>query len=95
MALKPPCERDCPQRHVGCHAECEKYKSWKLKHDDMKKRMHMEAVLNNYSDWVECHELYHDRCVIVDREKKRQRVMKTEVRKRDAKRKERLAKAKR
>ena len=27
-----PCKEngiDCQDRHVGCHAECEKYKAWK------------------------------------------------------------------
>lgn len=23
--MKPPCERDCPARAVGCHAKCELY----------------------------------------------------------------------
>ena len=23
--MKPPCERDCPRRTVGCHAKCELY----------------------------------------------------------------------
>ena len=23
--MKPPCERDCPTRAVGCHAKCELY----------------------------------------------------------------------
>lgn len=23
--VKPPCERDCPTRAVGCHAKCELY----------------------------------------------------------------------
>lgn len=23
--VKPPCERDCPRRTVGCHAKCELY----------------------------------------------------------------------
>lgn len=23
--MKPPCERDCPTRAVGCHAKCEMY----------------------------------------------------------------------
>lgn len=23
--VKPPCERDCPRRIVGCHAKCELY----------------------------------------------------------------------
>ena len=23
--MKPPCERDCPRRTVGCHAECAPY----------------------------------------------------------------------
>lgn len=25
LAMKPPCERDCPRRTVGCHAKCELY----------------------------------------------------------------------
>ena len=23
--MKPPCERDCPRRVVGCHAKCAPY----------------------------------------------------------------------
>lgn len=23
--MKPPCERDCPRRTVGCHAKCTPY----------------------------------------------------------------------
>ena len=23
--MKPPCERRCEDRHVGCHGACEKY----------------------------------------------------------------------
>lgn len=23
--MKPPCERDCPTRAVGCHAKCDLY----------------------------------------------------------------------
>ena len=23
--MKPPCERDCPRRTVGCHAKCAPY----------------------------------------------------------------------
>ena len=23
--VKPPCERECPRRTVGCHAECASY----------------------------------------------------------------------
>ena len=23
--VKPPCERDCPRRTVGCHAKCAPY----------------------------------------------------------------------
>lgn len=23
--MKPPCERDCPRRTVGCHARCAPY----------------------------------------------------------------------
>ena len=24
---------DCDQRHAGCHAECERYKAWKVESD--------------------------------------------------------------
>lgn len=32
----PPCERDCPDRCIGCHSKCEKYIEWKAKEDKLK-----------------------------------------------------------
>ena len=32
MITKPPCQ-DCTQRFVGCHATCEPYKDYKIKHE--------------------------------------------------------------
>lgn len=29
--LQAPC-KDCNDRHVGCHAECQKYKDYKTEH---------------------------------------------------------------
>ena len=37
--LNAPC-KDCKDRHVGCHSECEKYKEFA----DFNRKMHDEAV---------------------------------------------------
>lgn len=48
MITKPPC-RDCTQRFVGCHATCEPYKDYKIKHEaekaerDKQKQEYMRA----------------------------------------------------
>ena len=48
MITKPPC-RDCTQRFVGCHATCEPYKDYKIKHEaekaerDKEKYEHLNA----------------------------------------------------
>lgn len=31
-----PCDRNCPGRTAGCHAECEKYKAWKKEREEVK-----------------------------------------------------------
>ena len=28
------CPRDCPDRHMGCHATCEGYKAWSEKNSE-------------------------------------------------------------
>lgn len=28
MAVNGPCRKDCPNRSITCHAECEEYKVW-------------------------------------------------------------------
>lgn len=32
----PPCDRDCPNRSARCHAQCEKYLTWKAKTDKLR-----------------------------------------------------------
>jgi hypothetical protein len=34
--IEPPC-KDCPDRVVGCHSKCEKYKSYKRNNTEAKK----------------------------------------------------------
>ena len=33
---KPPCGRDCQDRHIGCHSKCAKYIEWKKEYADRK-----------------------------------------------------------
>ncbi len=35
--------RDCKERHVGCHGECEHYLAWREENEKLKKRMHEQA----------------------------------------------------
>ena len=49
---KPPCVKDCKDRHQLCHLECEPYKEWKNGYDDMKKELenykHNLSVIADY-----------------------------------------------
>lgn len=36
-----------PERHLGCHQECEKYISWKKNLDDENARKHEDAMIRN------------------------------------------------
>lgn len=36
--MKPPCERDCPRRTVGCHAKCAPY----LEYEEAKQEEYRE-----------------------------------------------------
>ena len=38
--MKPPCERDCPRRAVGCHAKCAPY----LEYEEAKQAEYRENV---------------------------------------------------
>ena len=42
---KNPCYK-CPDRHAGCHAECEKYAAWRRKMDESAAE-HMGAYLRD------------------------------------------------
>lgn len=39
--------KDCPDREVGCHSTCEKYKKWKEEHDRVK-AIWLKDVLSRY-----------------------------------------------
>ncbi len=41
--MKNPC-KDCPDRYPGCHAKCERYKSWKKEWDELKEK---ERIYND------------------------------------------------
>ena len=46
---KPPCGRDCPMRHVGCHGECPPYMSYeaenhKCREERRKKQQTSDAI---------------------------------------------------
>ena len=45
--MKPPCERDCPTRAVGCHAKCELYLEYE---DKMERAVFQEGVLSYIKD---------------------------------------------
>lgn len=34
---KPPCDRDCKDRNIGCHGKCAKYIEWKKAYMERKK----------------------------------------------------------
>lgn len=36
--MKQPQCKNCEKRYVGCHSECEDYKSWKSEHDELIKK---------------------------------------------------------
>lgn len=44
--VKPPCERDCPTRAVGCHAKCEMY----LEYEEAKQAEYRARELDRSRD---------------------------------------------
>lgn len=85
---KPPC-KNCNERNVGCHARCEKYLAWQVGHEALKKKIHMEKMMDGRSDWIRSGTLYHDKSVIQSRENERRRKNIALQRKKDEKRMER------
>ena len=63
-----PCDRECPNRHVGCHAKCEVYKAWKVEHEALTKKIKMQKMLDGQSDWMDDGKLYHDRTHVQERD---------------------------
>ena len=49
--ITSPCQ-DCTGRHINCHSECDKYKTWKAELEDkrskVKKERNKEAAMNEY-----------------------------------------------
>lgn len=43
--LKVPC-KNCPFRHTGCHATCEKYKEFQEKNEALRDIKNKESMLN-------------------------------------------------
>lgn len=41
--IKSPC-KDCVDRHIGCHARCERYATYKAKNAQIKEARHVEAI---------------------------------------------------
>ena len=46
LGLTQPCEKDCPDRKVGCHDKCEKYLEFRKKLDELRKQERIRT--NNY-----------------------------------------------
>ena len=51
--LKPPCDRKCPDRCVGCHSKCERYLEYAAIVADARERRNQykqqEAILYGYN----------------------------------------------
>lgn len=51
--MKAPCRQpdgtDCPDRKVGCHAECEKYKAFKTERDAIREERRKEYLGMEYA----------------------------------------------
>lgn len=47
-----PC-KDCPDRHAGCHAVCDRYKQWQIEHaaekDARYRQAQPEAIATRYA----------------------------------------------
>ena len=46
--LNNPCNKECPDRHIGCHAECKRYQEAKRIHDEMRAEMHKDEPVRDY-----------------------------------------------
>ena len=43
-----PCKSDCPDRRVGCHAECEKYKAYRADREKLYKKRMTDKDITTY-----------------------------------------------
>ena len=49
--IKSPC-KDCPDRRVLCHSECEKYIAYRKRLDELNEKLARESWLDSYDDIV-------------------------------------------
>lgn len=47
--VKPPCERDCPRRTVGCHAKCAPYLAYEEAKQEEYRENQAERDRNAYT----------------------------------------------
>lgn len=40
--------KDCPDRHLHCHSECDRYKDYRTRKDEENKRIKREKNIYNY-----------------------------------------------
>lgn len=46
--MKTPCG-NCADRHIGCHAECEKYLMWAKQRDEARMRQRNDSIADTYA----------------------------------------------
>ena len=46
--MKPPCH-NCSDRHVGCHARCERYKTFTTEQQEIKRRQQADREYRDYT----------------------------------------------
>ena len=49
MKPKPPCGKDCPERSVGCHINCEKYLSYRAEIDAKRPELYANTDADDYT----------------------------------------------
>lgn len=43
--MTPPCN-NCPDRHIGCHGKCKRYREYKLERDRLLAEQHKNSQVN-------------------------------------------------
>ena len=46
--MQPPC-KDCPDRHLHCHSECDKYANYYIANEQRKKNIREEKLSWSYT----------------------------------------------
>lgn len=53
---RPPCDRTCNSRHVGCHADCVAYLTWKAEWEKVKARKREQHMIDGRHDHLNHYE---------------------------------------